>query len=88
MKTIYIDSEYHCHLTNDGTMTPVETWIFDDKCDVYIEGYCLEPMGEDCYKVYPWKDFEALDAAQRDYERDQLADAEQALAIMWGGVEE
>lgn len=28
---IYIDSEYHCHVTDDGTMTAVETDFFDSK---------------------------------------------------------
>lgn len=44
--TIYLDSEYRCHLENDGTMTAVETDVFDGKADAYIEGYRYVPEGE------------------------------------------
>ena len=38
MRTIYIDSDYKCHIADDGTMTPVATDSFDGCCDDYIEG--------------------------------------------------
>lgn len=95
MKTIYIDSDFKCHLTDDGTMTAVETSFFDGKCDAYIEGYRFVPSGEEWTRedgavfngemVAPFKDYLELDAAQRAYEQERLADAERALAIMWGG---
>ena len=44
--TIYIDSEYICHLVNDGTMAEVETDVFDGKADAYIQGYRYVPEGE------------------------------------------
>lgn len=44
--TIYLDSEYICHLTNDGTMTVVETNIFDGKEKAFVEGYRYIPDGE------------------------------------------
>ena len=44
--TIYLDSEYRCHLTNDGTRRPVETDAFNGKCAAYIEGYRYIPDGE------------------------------------------
>jgi hypothetical protein len=37
MKTIYIDSDFKCHVTNDGTMKAVETEFFDGNCG-YTEG--------------------------------------------------
>ena len=43
---IYLDSEYICHLINDGTMTEIETEAFDGKADAYIEGFRYVPMGE------------------------------------------
>lgn len=46
MKTIYLDSDFRCHLSNDGTMTAVETDTFDGKEKVYIEGYRYVPEGE------------------------------------------
>ena len=93
---IYIDSEYKCHITNDGTMTAVETSFFDGKCDTFIEGYRYIPAGKEWTRsdgvtftgemVAPWKDYKELDSAQREYERERLADAENALAIIYGGA--
>lgn len=36
MKTIYIDPEFKCHVSDDGTMRAVETNAFDGKCDAFI----------------------------------------------------
>lgn len=69
MKTIYLDSDFKCHVTNDGTMTAVETDFFDGKCDTFIEGYCYE-AGENGISIYPWKPYAELAAAQEQYERD------------------
>lgn len=93
---IYVDSEFKCHSTDDGTMTAVETTFFDGKCDIFIEGYRYIPAGETWTRsdgrvfhgemVAPWKDYRELDSAQRAYERERLADAENALAILYGGT--
>lgn len=91
MKTIYIDADYLCHTSNpDGIYTAVETDVFDGKCDAYIEGYRYIPDGETWTRpdgvtfagemIAPWRDWRTLDAAQRDYEREQLASYEQALS--------
>ena len=97
--TIYIDSDFKCHVSDDGTMTAVDTDFFDGKCDAYIEGYRFVPAGSVWTRedgtvfngkmVAPWKDWRALDAAQRAYEREQyaameaeLADARAALEIL------
>ncbi len=95
MKTIYIDSEFKCHITDDGTMTAVETDFFDGKCDTLIEGYRFVPSGESWTRedgevfegemIAPWVDYAELDAAQRAWETEKLADAENALAILLGG---
>lgn len=92
MRTVYLDSDYVCHVANDGTMTPVETDFFDDKCDAYIEGYRFVPEGQTWTRedgevfegnmVSPWEDFDRLDEAQRKYEQEQLADMKQALAVL------
>lgn len=84
MRRIYIDPLHHCHITDDGTMKAVETDFFDDKCDSFVEGYCYE-IKETGVAIYPWKDYSELDVAQRVYEREKLADAENALAILLGG---
>ena len=96
MRTVYIDSDYKCHLTDDGTMTALETDFFDGKCDAYIEGYRLIPAGETWARedgvefqgemIAPWKDYDELDEVQRAYEQERLADAENALAILLGGA--
>lgn len=82
MRTIYIDSDFRCHLVDDGTMTAVETDFFDGKCDTYIAGYRFVPSGStwerDDGEVFigemaaPADDWEALDDAQREYEREQF----------------
>lgn len=91
MKTIYIDSDFKCHVTNDGNMAVVETEFFDGKCDEYIEGYRLVPAGSTWIRedgeafegemIAPWKPWDELDTAQREYERAELADMRNALAI-------
>lgn len=87
MKTIYIDSEFKCHVTNDGAMTAVETDFFDGKCDTLVEGYRFVPSGEAWTRsdgvvfygemVTPCKPYIELAAAQAQYERDR-ADLEAA----------
>jgi hypothetical protein len=95
MRTIYIDVDFKCHTVNDGTMTEIQTNFFDGKCDAYIEGYRFVPSGESWTRsdgevftgemIAPWKPYDELEAAQRAYEREQMADMENALAILLGG---
>lgn len=90
MKTIYLDSDYKCHVTDDGTMTSVETDFFDSKCQTFIEGYRFVPNGESWTRfdgvvftgemIAPWKPYSELDSAQREYERKLLEEYEAALA--------
>lgn len=70
-------------------MTAVETDVFDGKCNAYIEGYRFVPAGETWTRddgvffsgemIAPWKPWNELDAAQREYERQQIAQYESAL---------
>lgn len=86
MKTIYIDSDFKCHVTDDGTLTAVETDFFDGKCDTFIEGYRYVPAGAVWTRsdgvvftgemIAPWKDYAELDYAQLLYERQQLEEAQ------------
>lgn len=90
MRTIYIDSDFKCHVTDDGTMTAVETAFFDGKCDAFIEGYRFVPNGETWTRsdgavfkgemISAWKPYNELDAAQREYERQLLIEYEEELA--------
>lgn len=70
--------------------------FFSNKCTTFVEGYRLKPDGETWVRedgevfsggemITPWKDYNELDAAQRKYEIEKLADAENALAILLGG---
>lgn len=88
--TIYIDTNYKCHVTDDGTMTAVETDAFDGMCTEYIEGYRYVPAGQTWTRedgveftgemIAPWRPWAELDAAQRKYERQQLGQCESALS--------
>jgi hypothetical protein len=81
MRTIYIDSDNKCHVTNDGTMTAVEVRdFFDGKCDAFVEGYCCE-VGETGTAIYPWRDSAILEAYQEQYE---TTNAELAAAYQEG----
>lgn len=92
MKTIYIDSDFKCHVTNDGAMTSVETDAFDGKCDTFIEGYRFVPSGAEWTRsdgvvfkgemIAPWKPYSELDNAQREYEQQRLAEYAEALAVL------
>ena len=61
----------------------METDAFTGKCPAYIEGYRFVPSGSTWVRsdgaifrgemVTPWKPWDELDAAQREYEREQYA---------------
>lgn len=92
MKTIYIDSDFKCHLTNDGTMTAVETDCFDGKCDAFIEGHRFVPFGESWTRsdgvvfiglmISPWKDSAGLNFVQRQYEKELLTKCIDSLKVV------
>ena len=89
MMTIYLDSDFKCRLTNDGTMTPVETDAFDGKCQKYIEGYRFVPAGQIWTRedgvafqgemIAPHTDYAILAAYQEQYEAS-LVEMEQLQA--------
>ena len=80
MKTIYIDSDFKCHVANDGAMMAVETKFFDGKCDAYIEGFRFVPAGKiwtredgaifEGEMIAAWMDYNELDQVQRQHERE------------------
>lgn len=88
---IYIDSEYRCHSTNpDNTFREFETDFFNNKCTTFIEGYRFIPFDESWTRsdgiiftgqmISPWKNYDELDAVQREYERQLLEEAQKELA--------
>lgn len=92
MRTIYIDSDFKCHVSDDGTMTAVDTDFFDGKCDAFIEGYRYVPAGAVWVRsdgvsftgemISPWKDYAELDRLQREYERQLLEEYAGALKVL------
>lgn len=92
--TIYLDNDFKCHLTDNGTMLAYETNAFDGKCAAYIEGFRIVPEGytwtREDGKVFggsytmitPWKDMDTLETAQQAYEQAQM----EAMAAYEEGV--
>lgn len=78
---IYLDSDFRCHLLDDGDMRPVETDFFDGKCATFIEGYRFVPTGESWIRsdgtvfygemIAPAEDYARLEKAQIQYEVDE-----------------
>lgn len=89
MRIIYIDANFRCCVSDDGTRVPVETDFFDGKCDAFVEGYRFVPSGESWTRsdgvvfygemIAPWRPYSELDAAQREYDRQLLAEYAKAL---------
>lgn len=89
MKTIYIDSNFRCHILDDGTMTPVETDVFDAMPNPVIECYRFVLNGHSYTKpngvtvrgefIQPFVTEKELDDAQRQYERQLMAEYAEAL---------
>lgn len=47
MKTIYLDTDFMCHLSNDGMMVEIQTDVFDSIADDAIQYYRYIPQGEE-----------------------------------------
>ena len=92
MRTIYLDADYKCHTSNDGTMREIKVSFFDGKCDAFIEGHRYVPEDETWMRedgiafagemIAPWKDYSELYIVQLlvDYE-SALAEIETALGV-------
>ena len=80
MKTVYLDLEFRCHVTNAPGRTAYETEDFEGCCDAFIEGFRLIPEGESWTKpdgmvlqgemTIPAVPFDALLQRQAQYEED------------------
>ena len=90
--TIYIDSEYKCHVSPGEGLTAVETDAFNGKCRQYVEGYRFVPTGqvwtrEDGQEfsgemVAPCREYEMLAEFQSIYEEEQAKATEEIAAIV------
>lgn len=86
---LYIDANYKVHTTAGDGLTEIETDVFDGKCAAYIEGFRYIPPGSTWERsdgtvisngmLAPWENIQILDAAQREYEHQQIAQYESAL---------
>lgn len=99
--TIYLDTDFRCHVNDTGGLSPVETTAFDGKCRRYIEGCRFVPAGQSWTRsdgvvftgemVAPAEDSRTLEAVQTAYEQGQvqaaasLSDMQAALEVL--GVE-
>ena len=93
---IYIDNDFKCHATGDGTMREFDTLFFNDKCAAFIEGYRYIPDGETWMRedsevfegemIAPFIDSNILIAYQTQYEimKQEYDEKEQALNILIG----
>ena len=87
--TIYIDSDYKCHVSTADGRRAVETNFFDGKCPEWIESYRFVPEGEtwtredgEVFKgemVTPWKDLSEAYTAQTAYLERRTVQYEAAL---------
>ena len=85
---IYIDVDYKCHVTDDGTMRAVETDFFVGRCSEFIEGYRYVPAGETWTRadgqtftgemITPWRDYSEIAEIQTAVDRAQ-AQAQQTI---------
>lgn len=90
MRKLYIDSDFKLHTTNAEGRTSIETDAFDGMSDFIIECYIFIPKGKSYTKpngikvhgefIQPFVSEKELDAAQREFERAQLAEYKKELA--------
>lgn len=102
MRTIYLDREFKCHVSDDGTMTSVSTDFFDGKCDSFVKGFRVIPAGQSWIRedgrvfngemIAPWTDYRILQAYQEQYKQMEVSSdiIEKAAAydILMEGVSE
>lgn len=92
--TIYVDNDYKCYVSDDGTRRAFDVPFFDGKCTEFIEGYRYVPEGEEWTRedgmtftgvmITPWVDYRDLLVYQAAYLEEQLADADGALEVLYG----
>lgn len=95
---VYLDKNYICHASDDGSMRPAETAFFDGKCPEFIEGYRWIPDGEswtnedgvtfhgDCMMLV--KDWALMQRFQAQHDADMAASADMMEALNILGVTE
>ena len=90
---IYLDNDFKCHLTNDGTMREYDDkGFFEGRCPAFIEGYRVVPEGETWVRedgepfsgtmVAPWRDYRLLEEFQEQYENQEAEHLEEIGALV------
>ncbi len=89
---IYIDSDYKCYTTDDGTRRAFDVTFFDGKCAEFVEGYRYVPSGETWTRadgqtftgemITPWRDYSGLTAIQTAVDRAQAQTDEQISVLL------
>lgn len=95
--TIYIDSDYKCHVSAAEGRRAIETDAFNGKCAEWIESYRFVPEGETWTRedgeefrgemAAPWKDLGEAYAAQAGYLAQQNRQYEAALTAIENALE-
>ena len=95
--TIYIDNDYKCHVSDDGTRRAFDVPFFDGKCAEFVEGYRYVPSGETWTRadgqtftgemITPRRDYSSLAAIQAAVDRTQ-AQADEEIGILLDTIEE
>ena len=90
--TIYIDNDYKCHLSDDGTRRAFELPFFDGKCAEFVEGYRYVPNGETWTRadgqvfagemISPCENYSQLAAIQSAVDRTQAQADEEIAALI------
>lgn len=88
---VYIDNDYMCHTTNDGSLREFDVPDFEGKCAAYIESCRYVPKGESWTRddgivfqgemISPAVDSRILEAYQKQYEAmlPEMEDMKNAL---------
>lgn len=94
--TIYIDSDFKCYISDDGTRREFDVPFFDGKCTEFIEGYRYVPSEETWTRkdgqtfkgemIAPCRDYSQISEIQSAVDRAQtqsqqtINEYEQALS--------
>ena len=76
---IYIDGDYKCHVTDDGTRRAFDVPCFGGECNEFVEGYRYVRSSETWTRadgqtftgemITPWRDYSSLAAIQATVDR-------------------
>lgn len=92
---IYIDDDFKCHVSDDGTMRPFDVPFLDGKTSYFIESYRFIPAGEQWINpqgiifrgemVSPWRDYSMAQIAQDGYD-EGVSESAEIIGIIDGSV--